>query len=499
MPSSTPFPPTATATLPAPDGTFFGAQLLTDDFVPAVLDRLEGAGASYARLQVQWRYIEPFDTGTPNFNWVSDGPIDEVVDAGLAPIINVFGHPPWAATRACGPIDLAPMSRWEAFVQALVERYDGDGVGDAPGSPRIEYWEIGNEQDFNPDQAGGEGDYGSCFGGAGRADYGDYLRAAYRAAKAADPTSRIVFGGVAYDRFYNKSDYDPGHSGPFDYRFVRNVLLHLHTAYGHEPEWPFFDVMSVHVYNDFRSNWDGVQPYNQELVGKVKAFRTDELVRAGVYDLNGMPLAITEASLRSFPSDEWTIRSEAYQASYPGRIAARALSAGVELSVWFSAEDHVIGTCGAPTTWQGHGLLRGLDIYEAMQACPTSPVPEYHVDVDHEPKPALGAVETASRLLSNASFDRQLTSGETGSSKTEAYRFVESGGGDLVVAFTDTGERIGARSKPPITRQMIFNSSILRGWTGAVEVTDHLGGTTTYFGSEIVLTIGQAPIFVRPD
>ena len=472
---------------------------MSDEFIAPVLDSLAAADAPFARLQVQWRYIEPIDLGTPTFSWVSDGPIDSVVDAGLDPVINVFGHPAWAATRACGPIDIAPMARWEAFIQGLVERYDGDGVDDAPGSPRVERWEIGNEPDFNPDQAGGESDYGSCFGGAGRTAYGEYLRAAYRSAKAADPTSQVIFGGVAYDRFYNNVGYEPAHYGPFDHLFVRRVLQHLHTTHGHEPEWPFFDMMSVHVYNDFRSNWDGAQPYDQELVGKLKAFTADELVKAGDYDLSGVPMAFTEASLRSFPSDAWTLRTETYQAAYPGRLAARAMSVGVELSIWFSAEDHVIGACDVPTSWQGHGLLRGLDIYDAMQACPTPPVPEYHVDEDHEPKPVIDALETASRMLSNATFDRQLTISETSSNKIEAYRFVEAGGGDLMVAFTDTGDRIGALSRPPITRQMTFNSSILRGWTGSIEVTDHLGGTITYTGSDIVLDIEQEPIYVRPN
>ncbi len=448
---------------------------------------------------MQWRYVEPHDFGSPTFHWISDEAIGATVGAGIEPIVNVFGHPPWAASVACGPIDLAPLSRWEAFVRALVERYDGDGLDDAPGSPRVGSWEIGNEQDFNRYRAGGEGDYGSCFGGAGRAAYGEYLRAAYRAAKAADPASKIIFGGVAYDRFYNKGDYDPAHVGPFDYAFVRNVLLHLYTAYGHEPEWPFFDVMGIHVYNDFRNNWDGVQPYDQELVGKLRAFRTAELLRAGVYDLRNMPIEITEVSLRSFPSDAWTIRSEAYQAVYPAQLAARAMSAGVDISVWFSAEDHVIGVCGAPTSWQGHGLLRGLDVYDAMQACSTPPVPAYNVEEDHEPKPALTALETASLMLYGASFDRQLTTAETGNSRIEAYRFVEAGGGDLIVAFTDNGQRIGIRSLPPITRSMTFSAAILRGWTGEIEVTDHLGGVTTKVGSTIVLDIKQAPIFVRPD
>ncbi len=47
----------------------------------------------------------------------------------------------------CAPIDPAAYGNWARLV---VERYDGDGIGDAPGSPRVDAWEIWNE----PDQDG---------------------------------------------------------------------------------------------------------------------------------------------------------------------------------------------------------------------------------------------------------------------------------------------------------------------------------------------------------
>jgi len=464
-----------------------------------VLGELADARLRLARIQVQWRYIEIADEEPPVYGWSSaDQAIEAVLDSDLEPMVTILGHPAWAATVPCGPIDLVPLSRFEAFVSALVERYDGDGVADAPGSPRANYWQIGNEPDFNPDQARGEGDYGSCFGGSGRREaYADMLRAAHSAAKAADPGARVIFGGLAYDRFYNRDDYDPGHAGPFDANFARKVLDRLYDEYGDEAQFPFMDAAAVHVYNDFRNNWDGTQPVDQELIGKVKEFRETKLYRAGRYDLRALPLMVTEASLRSFPTDSYTTRSEAFQADYPGQLLARAHAADVALVVWFSAEDHIIGACGQPQTWQGHGLLRSLDVYDAMQACPTPPIPEYHTGRAHEPKPAADAAHVASDALEGAAYDRQLSRLETGTSRIEAHRFERSDGGYTVVAFTDHGERIGARTKSPLTRGMTFSSGILPDWTGWIEVKDSQGNVRTLNGPSIRIDIVQSPHYVR--
>jgi len=40
------------------------------------------------------------------------------------------------------------MQDWLHYVQKVVERYDGDGKDDAPGSPRISDWEVWNEQNI---------------------------------------------------------------------------------------------------------------------------------------------------------------------------------------------------------------------------------------------------------------------------------------------------------------------------------------------------------------
>jgi len=508
--------PTATATTaatatrtatPGPSPTLtlaqvspLGVQVFPDDLVPAVFDRMAGAHARHGRLQVRWAFVEPADTAPPTYLWSSLDTSIAALAARMSPIANVVGAPAWASSTGCGPVDRVPLARWQSFMTALVERYDGDGVDDAPGHPRVERWEIGNEPDFDRARAGSEADYGSCFGGIWTGQYAGLLRAAWLGAKAGDPTAKVILGGPAFDRLYNKTGYLPQHAGPFDYFFVRNVLLTLRTNHQGEAGYPFFDEAALHVYNDFRDNWDGAQPVDQELVGKVRHFRNQMLFQSGLYDFRSKPLQLTEIALPSMPSDAFTVRSEAYQAVYPGQVLARLKAVGAAGAIWFSAEDHNTGSCAQLYDWWGFGLLRSKPVFDAMSTCSPRPVPEYAVAAPHEAKPVLSAYRTAVEKLARANFILQLSTAQTGDAKIEAYRFTNAGVA-LIVAFTDTGARIGARSNPPIGRTLTVTPLVLPGWTGSVLVTDHLGASHVIgggAGGSIAVPVAQAPVYIRP-
>jgi hypothetical protein len=305
----------------------------------------------------------------------------------------------------------------------------------------------------------------------------------------------VLFGGVAYDRFYNKSGYSP--EGPFDYDFVGDVLDWLHANHGSESEWPFFDWMAIHVYNDYRNSWDGTQPYDQELIGKIKHFQDNQLLSVGDYDLRSEPIAITEASLASMPSDNWTARSEDIQAAYPGRLLVRSMASGVETTIWYTAEDYTGGDCNSLYDWLGLGVLRSLDVYDAAQDCNPNPIPGYSVSEDHEPKPAKTAYGVASDQLDGAAYDAQIVTGHV---DVEAYRFESSGGTYMIAAFTDNGERLGRRGYPPVQRQMQIDSTNLPGFFGSIAITDHMGNVTYRTGGSFVnVTVTQWPVYVRPN
>ena len=496
------FPLLPTATSAVDRGTRVGVQLFGDEVLDGAVPPFVDAGIGHVRLPVQWRYIEPLDKAPSEFLWHGlDRVIPTLNEAGLSPVAVLYTRPDWASSSSCGPIDLTPLSRYTNYISELVERYDGDGFKDAPGSPIIRYWEIENEQDFNGDPMinFGASDYGSCFGGDDYQAYSDQLRAAYLAIKAADSQSTVIFGGLSFELFYNRPGF--GYGGPFDFEFTKNVLEDLHSRYGTEPAWPFFDWMGMHVYNDFRNNWDGTATYDREMHAKLRIFRDTQLHSFGKFDLRGVPIAITEASVSSYPSDQWTQRSEALQAHYPGRLMARSVAQNVPLLLWFLGRDRLTGPCDDIYAWQGFGLIKSSAVAEEAAKCEENPLPaDYGSDVHNAPKPALQALATANENLQGYVLDTQFGSSITGNANIEAYRFEKpSTGEQVLVIFTDNGHRIGRRSSLEVNTTMSINSSVLPTWTGRVIVTDHLGNQAIRTGSSIKLNIGQAPIYVRVD
>jgi len=82
------------------------------------------------------------------------------------------------------------MSWYLKFLQKAVERYDGDGVNDAPGSPVVDVWEIDNEPDLslNP--------IGPGFKDTPQ-NYALLLKESYRVIKEANPNAKVAFAGLA--------------------------------------------------------------------------------------------------------------------------------------------------------------------------------------------------------------------------------------------------------------------------------------------------------------
>jgi len=81
------------------------------------------------------------------------------------------------------------MEVYSAFVSAVVERYDGDGVDDMPGlTMPIKYWEVSNEPSMQEDLV--------FFTGTPE-EYHEILETTYNAVKQADPNAIVVQGGMS--------------------------------------------------------------------------------------------------------------------------------------------------------------------------------------------------------------------------------------------------------------------------------------------------------------
>lgn len=145
----------------------FGLSQLPADAVAIAQD----VGAKYLRPTLSWRAIEPTIEPTgltvdavradpalvsqylASHDWTSfDQRLGAIADAGLVPV-PIVGHGYTGTLPLRGGVPAAPdvlgreeyLARQYLFTRAVVERYDGDGVNDAPSGLRIPLWQTENE------------------------------------------------------------------------------------------------------------------------------------------------------------------------------------------------------------------------------------------------------------------------------------------------------------------------------------------------------------------
>lgn len=171
-------------------------------------------GARYARMQVPWEDIEIHARGdfTDRRNESTVGVLDawakydaivrEANAADVQLIMRVDRPPAWARQQfiaspffqaglaqdgnSTGPPD--DFADYGRFVAALVERYDGDGNADAPGSPIVRHFQIWNEPNLKNEWN---------WQTPQPEDFTELLRVGASAARAASPDVVILFPGLA--------------------------------------------------------------------------------------------------------------------------------------------------------------------------------------------------------------------------------------------------------------------------------------------------------------
>ncbi|MFV9506297.1 MAG: hypothetical protein AB4911_17235 [Oscillochloridaceae bacterium umkhey_bin13] len=212
-----------------------------DAGVAELISRGRLLGAAWAREELSWGNLER--TGKGRWDWnLFDRRLLATATGGYQTIGMLLTTPAWARVADCpqrmrqfaaagvyaddfwcppaNPQDFAD------YVFAVVERYDGDGFADAPGSPRVAAWQIGNEPNAWETWPGTP------------AEYGALLVAGYAAAKAADPTAIVATGGVyVFDGSWNSGI---GH---------RDGLSFLNDVFNANPAaWHSFDALAIHPF-----------------------------------------------------------------------------------------------------------------------------------------------------------------------------------------------------------------------------------------------------------
>jgi hypothetical protein len=113
------------------------------------------------------------------------------------------------------------------FLETAVERYDGDGINDAPGSPVVNYWEIENEVNFE------------IFWNDTPENYANFLKESYKVIKQSNPEAKVLISGMS----------DPiGSEEQKAYDYYFRILKELDRIKEDRGD-RYFDIFSIHFYN----------------------------------------------------------------------------------------------------------------------------------------------------------------------------------------------------------------------------------------------------------
>jgi len=150
----------------------------------ADLDEVARLGAGWVRLSGQcgldWQQVEPVPG---RLDWRrTDQCVKAAAQRGLSVMVTVqAANRGYGARRGYVPRNLRALSD---FLANAAERYDGDGVADAPGGLIVSVWQIETEVDYPANWPDSPGNYATLF------------ETSYKAIKAGNPNARVAVAGM---------------------------------------------------------------------------------------------------------------------------------------------------------------------------------------------------------------------------------------------------------------------------------------------------------------
>lgn len=248
-----------------PETTAFSSDAELDQ----ALSSMRTLGVGWHRAIFYWGSIE---TSNDVWWWRDYDPyVDRIRSAGISIMAQVAYTAPWASSGSTDRYPPRNYDDWYDYVYHLVSRYGSraNGLGSDYGRNQIHYWEIWNEPDIPGFWAGTPSEYARL------------LATAYQAVKAADPTAKVLLGGLARAGAL----HDP--------EFPEKILG--------DPVYPagqYFDIYNIHL--------------NQHPMEVVRRIIEDdeEMLRTYGYDYDSRPLWVTEGG---YPSDASFQNISAYQ------------------------------------------------------------------------------------------------------------------------------------------------------------------------------------------
>jgi hypothetical protein len=425
-----------------------------DTGVSRLLSLGREAGVDWAREELSWANLEPHQKGDMNYQYY-DNRVLELAQSGYGIVGVLLTTPEWARVDDCtsrnGRIEdywcpPANAQDYGDFVRTIVEHYDGDGMNDAPGSPRVAVWQLWNEPSTRGTWPGSP------------AEYGALMVAGYNGAKAADPSALVLTGGVY---LYDGMGTDPNDGLPF-----------LNEAFSAVPEAEgAFDALAIHPYMPTAAPDAPVIFSTITMWGRIDNAQRwlREHSRGGV----PRPLWISEVGWSTCQTgrsgcNEYVSKTEEQQANYLVRTYAIALAQGVQHVSYFQLEDKFDG--GSGVFW-GEASVLSTD------------------SEDYRQKPAYQAYRVLAQQLNGMRFmgfgTHNTFTYDPNIENPEALyhlRFESNSGELLDILWHNAGEQ-----------NVTFTSDEDR----SAEWINRSGDVTPITGSSVSLTVNEQPVYVR--
>lgn len=288
----------------------FGVAMYDNVTDTEALQIMEDAGAQWVVTMLYWSRVEP---KRDVYDWSSfDAKVQDARAAGMQVFALFVSNPSWAAVLPAGPVtdtqDLVQVA------SQMAERYDCDGVDDAPGSLCVDYWSFYSEPDNGSLEYAQQG-WG--YWGHDGDDYAGMLAQVSPAIHAANPRAKVLIGGIAYDRFEGE---DP--DGIFVRSFLTQTLATLQTYPGGARA--YIDAVAFHYYANNLTRWPTIVEKAADVQGIMD--------RHGAGDL---PLICPETGYGSGQAGS----SELIQAQWLVRTFVRGVSARIKHLSWLRVFD----------------------------------------------------------------------------------------------------------------------------------------------------------------
>jgi hypothetical protein len=388
-----------------------------------------------------WFLIQPV-LGSPAYDWTFHDAQYGAVPPGINILANIAPQGPIDEGR-CLPGSYLPVdsAKYQAFVRATVERYDGDGIDDMPGlTVPIRYWQVGNEPNFGPD--------------TGRTGFAQLQALTYGAIKDACPNCQVLIGGATgfpagyIDSFL--TDYAP-------------ILTELNGQY--------VDIFDFH--------WYGTATGDYRLLGDALTVIQAKLQETG---FGNIPIWVTEMGTYSgdpvdFPFEALPYQSEEQQAADLLKRFVYPVSLGIE------------------KVFPAFGLIEGFNDNDGYFSH-TGLIYDGWGSNDRGPgvkKIGYYTYKVMTQKLEATTFDHELVGLPA---NVHGYAFARAGGSPITVLWYD--DFSGGPPTQGVTLAVAAPSVRV---TNAV--TDQQGNITSTVlpatNGTVTLTLGQSPVFVEDN